>query len=511
MTAEPIYIDDTGMAHAEEKITRLLGSAVADGLGRDHPRSAVEMLAAEKARSTTGGRVADLLTARDIIRAHRDPDFVRETKKTGRERLRRQAPGARRVKCVGRRMVAVRLSNGLVLNLPTPYVRPSRKGQRGRPRGTGKRREAGAGAYPVLDALGVTDHVTPLTRSDIARQTVVSSSYAEARDQLARGGLEVNDKTLIDISVRTGQEAIDRRDEALARACREPLPGGSPLAGKRIRVSVDGGRARTRQTHADSPKGKNGRRPFDLAWREPRIITLDVFDDDGVIDHGWRPIYETTLGAADAVFALLCGLLRILGAHLAREIVFVADGATWIWERVDQLIRDAELPVDRVHKVLDYYHATEHIADALRACKSLDNTHREALHDELKGLLLKPGGAAAVLERLRPMARGRRGRRVNKELRYLEGHLEHMNYAALRDRKLPIGSGIVESAVRRVLNLRFKSASTCWRTDHLEPLLYLRAIAKSGRWDDFMRAWLDHAHWLQPKDPVVLPPSRMAA
>jgi len=86
-----------------------------------------------------------------------------------------------------------------------------------------------------------------------------------------------------------------------------------------------------------------------------------------------------------------------------------------------------------------------------------------------------------------------------------------MNYAALRDRKLPIGSGIVESAVRRVLNLRFKSASTCWRTDHLEPLLYLRAIAKSGRWDDFMRAWLDHAHWLQPEDPVVLPPSRMAA
>jgi len=511
MTAEHIYFDDTGMAQVEEKITRLLGAAVSSGLNRGHPRGAGEMLDAEKARSATGGRVADLLVTRDIIRAHRDHDFVEEAMEACRDRLLRRVAGVRKVKNAGLRMVAVRLAQGLVLKLSTPYLRPSRKGLRGRPRGSGKRRKAGAGAYPVFEALGIADHVTPLTRSDIARQAVVSSSYAEARDQLARGGLEVNDKTLINVAVRTGRLAIELRDEALESARRQPLPTSSPFAGKRVRVSVDGGRARTRHTHIGASKGKNGRRPFDLAWREPRIITVDVFDENGVIDKNWRPIYETTLGTADEVFALLSGLLRMLGAHLAREIVFVADGATWIWDRVDRLIRDAELRADRVHKVLDYTHATEHIADALRACKSLGSKPREALRNELCRLLLKPGGATKVIERLRPLARGRRGRRVNKELRYLEGHLDHMDYAALRDQKLPIGSGVVESAVRRVLNLRFKSASTCWRTDHLEPLLYLRAIAKSGRWDDFMSAWLDRMHWLQPENSATQPQSRLAA
>lgn len=116
-----------------------------------------------------------------------------------------------------------------------------------------------------------------------------------------------------------------------------------------------------------------------------------------------------------------------------------------------------------------------------------------------------------MLERLRRLAKGRRGKQVNKQIRYLEGHLEHMNYATPRDQKLPIGSGIVESAVRRVLNLRFKSASTCWRVDHLEPLLYLRAIEKSGRWDDFMTAWLESTHWLRPMEPAKQPQIRLAA
>ena len=71
-----------------------------------------------------------------------------------------------------------------------------------------------------------------------------------------------------------------------------------------------------------------------------------------------------------------------------------------------------------------------------------------------------------------------------------------MGYFRLKSEKLPIGSGVVESAVRRVVNQRFKSASQFWLTDHLGPLLELRALWKSGRWDTFFRARLRGRFWI---------------
>ncbi len=69
-------------------------------------------------------------------------------------------------------------------------------------------------------------------------------------------------------------------------------------------------------------------------------------------------------------------------------------------------------------------------------------------------------------------------------------------YAEWRAAEIPIGSGIVESAVRRVINQRFKAASLCWREDHLYGLLYLRCILKAGRWNQFVGAQLRREHWL---------------
>jgi len=419
------------------------------------PRTPEEMLEAERRRRTTGTELADLLIARDIVRAHLDGAFVAEAAAEARERCRREQ-GVRVVKSPGNRQVSVLLPGGLKLRLRTPYLRPTRKGMRGRPRKSGKRRHSGVGIYPVLERLGISERVTPLTRSEICRQTVLCSSYEEAVDQLRRGGLDIDVSTLVRVAVATGSKALELRDRALDQAREVPLPEQSPVAGRRIRVSVDGGRARTRNKRKYARKGNNGRRPFTLEWKEPRLVTVDVLDEQGEMDRTWRPIYEVSLGTADEVFALLTGLLRLLGANQAAQVVFVSDGAEWIWNRVKQLIEDAQLPADRVRLILDYYHGTEHISDALKACKSLKGKERKALLEELCRLLLKPDGPAQVIERLRALARGRRGKKVNKEIRYIEGHLDHMRYAELRADKVPIGSGVVESAVRRVLNLRFK-------------------------------------------------------
>jgi hypothetical protein len=340
----------------------------------------------------------------------------------------------------------------------------------------------------------------------IARQVVLASSYQEAREELSRRNLDIDVSTLVRIATRMGERAVALREEALRRAREEELPAESPVAGKRIRISVDGGRARIRYTHRRGRRKKNGRHGFVLAWREPRLITVDVLDEEGEMDRAWKPLYEVTLGEADDVFTLLVGLLRLIGAYQAAQVVFVADGGRWIWERLEEMLVAAGIPRERVELVLDFYHACEHLWDAVRVCKNLGARQREALYRELRGQLLEEGGAVRVIERLRSLARGRRGKQVNKEIAYLEKHLSHMDYAALRRRAVPIGSGVVESGIRRVVNLRFKSAGMSWREDHLCPLLYLRAILKAGHWTDFIHAHLDERYWL----PSALKPRRSA-
>ncbi len=87
---------------------------------------------------------------------------------------------------------------------------------------------------------------------------------------------------------------------------------------------------------------------------------------------------------------------------------------------------------------------------------------------------------------------------MKRELKYLLGHWEagHLDYSRFRSSKVPIGSGVVESAVRRVINLRFKSASQCWCESRLESLMELRALLKSSRWDDVMPSILSGASHL---------------
>jgi hypothetical protein len=42
------------------------------------------------------------------------------------------------------------------------------------------------------------------------------------------------------------------------------------------------------------------------------------------------------------------------------------------------------------------------------------------------------------------------------------------DYAKARRAKTPIGSGTIESAIRRAVNLRFKGTSIFWHEDHAE-------------------------------------------
>jgi len=61
-----------------------------------------------------------------------------------------------------------------------------------------------------------------------------------------------------------------------------------------------------------------------------------------------------------------------------------------------------------------------------------------------------------------------------------------MRYDEFRRRGIPQGSGAVESAIRRVVNLRLKGPSIFWRGPNAERMLHLRCYLKAGRWAELM-------------------------
>src|SRR3989304_6116056 len=73
-------------------------------------------------------------------------------------------------------------------------------------------------------------------------------------------------------------------------------------------------------------------------------------------------------------------------------------------------------------------------------------------------------------------------------------HLPHMHYKEIKDGNFPIGSGAVESGIRRVVNLRLKGPGIFWHEEIADAMLLLRSYYKAGRWNllknmDFIWGW----------------------
>jgi hypothetical protein len=459
------------------------------------PRTPMAFWELEQQVHRTAGQVADQIMGHHLTQVHHEPDFVRQAVEKAREKS--LVPLINK----GLKPVSVLLSGGTRFVLKTPYLRPNPTKKAGRKRT--KRGPTGVGRYPVLEAVGIRDGVSPATRSQIALFTVQAGSYQEAIVLLAERGLSVDASTLIRVAQASAQADIGLREAALATARTMPIPSEGPLKGKRVRVSLDGGRVRTRQLWPGR-KTQKGRHRFDTPWREPRVLVIDILDEKGQADPLRLPLYDVLLDDAQATFSLVLGYLRLLGAAQAQVVEFIADGAEWIWERTERLRQQAEIPADRWVEVIDFYHASEHLFSALELCRNLSTEERQHLFKHLRHLLrTDPQGVEKVIQRLQPEVKARRAKKMKTAIAYFEKHAPRMAYAALDEQHLPVGSGVVESAVRRIINLRFKAPGTFWEEDTVADLMHLRAGFKAGRWDEMMERILTQTFTLPAFEPLT--------
>jgi hypothetical protein len=310
----------------------------------------------------------------------------------------------------------------------------------------------------------------------------------QARAELARKGLEQDEKAVRRIAVELGNQILANRTRELMRFRRGELPAGTEYAGKNVAVGIDGGRVRVRTVvETTRVSGKRKRKKFRVEWREPKVVILFEVDTKGRMVRGSRPVIDGTLQGPDALIELVAFHLHRMGAAGANVVTFVADGAPWIWKRLDWIVAQVKLEPSRVVEVLDWCHAVHHLSVAL-AELPLTESQRKGLYQRLRGLL-KDGKSQDVIAELKVLA-------VNepdespmwREIRYLTKHTDagRLGYNCFRCRSVPIGSGAIESTIRRVINLRLKGNGIYWTEDNAEAVFQLRAAVVSGRWEEIL-------------------------
>jgi len=337
------------------------------------------------------------------------------------------------------------------------------------------RADKGKGAYFGLLLLGIHDHCSPALASEVAKLAAAMNSLEDARMQLAEMGIKLSVKQIATIAYQFPQPARLRQKAS-------GMGISASLAGRRVVVSTDGGRVRIR-TNKRGKRTKKGRRRYRTDWREPKLLAIYVVDEQGKIEREFTPVLDGTLKGPDVVFRLIEFYLSELQIEEATKVLFIADGARWIWNRVGALWKRLGLKAEQCMELVDFYHVVEHLGTLASLKKSWSKKQKRGWITRQVNHL-KQGKVEQFQEEVKKFCRGKRGKDWRRERDYLlrNASAGRLNYGLAREHQMPNGSGIIETTVRRVLNLRMKGASIFWTKDNAEDMILLHAYYKSGHW-----------------------------
>lgn len=159
-------------------------------------------------------------------------------------------------------------------------------------------------------------------------------------------------------------------------------------------------------------------------------------------------------------------------------MVKVADGAKDNWTFLDPLVPQGEA-------VVDFFHAAEHLQDAFDAAYGEGTAVAQAQGHKYRLLLRDDEDGVEKVIRALVYLKGKhpRRRRIAQVLGYFRRHRHRMAYAGLRERHLPIGSGVIEAACKTLASERLKRSGMRWRHAGGQAILTVRALVQSERFE----------------------------
>lgn len=337
----------------------------------------------------------------------------------------------------------------------------------------------GKGRCPLDVAWGFVDSYSPEVLRLGCRAAALAGSYeAASQDLLTYAGLSVDAKQL--------QRLVSDLAPVMNRWRQAQQPNQlGPTCGEVMCIGTDGTGAPMRRRYLRGRKGKKGGR---ARTREVKVGTVFTHrkptqpDQRPERDYG-STTYLAAIVSADDFGPLLRNEAIRRGMGSAKTVVFLGDGAVWVWKL-------ARLNFPGAICILDYYHACEHLSLLSALLYGEGTTLARRRYRLWKKWLLKDKIGEVIKQAKEDLSQEPATFKLAKaQIGYLERNRSKMLYLTFRTAGYFIGSGVVEAGCKVVVGQRLKQSGMLWSRKGAEHLLAVRCALLSGWFENFWKAY----------------------
>lgn len=339
-----------------------------------------------------------------------------------------------------------------------------------------KRRVYGSkeGVCRADEVLGLPADGWMRSVKELASALGVSSEFAHANRILNRwSGVAVSEKTLANHVERYGAE-LNHQESAQTSPAVCPIVSSvsaaacAPPSRPVLYIGADG-------IHTPLQQGSTC---------EAKVGVMFWQDDHWKLSKTRKQVrareYVATLESVEAFRDQLNHRYAQTVQQRPHQVVFLGDGAAWIWRMASLLFPDAI-------QILDFFHLSEYLWEVARTVLPQQTAEQhqwvEAQQQWLKQS--QPNEVIAAVQRLPPSHNSKEA--VERLLSYLHNNRTRIDYQRYLRLGLMIGSGVVESSNRRIVTQRLKQSGMFWSKHGAQSVMSLRAcyLSDSHRWHDF--------------------------
>ena len=168
------------------------------------------------------------------------------------------------------------------------------------------------------------------------------------------------------------------------------------------------------------------------------------------------------------------------GYSAAKEVVFLSDGAAWLEKCKDEYFPKAV-------KILDWYHATEHLWTTAHKLFGEDNKEKcSSWVTPYEKMLWEGKVDDAILKLQSEIFTSKNNQQPLIELHgYFASNKNNMKYDYYRSKGWFIGSGFIESANKYIVTQRLKQSGMKWTHKAANAVIWVRCKYYEKEWDSF--------------------------
>ena len=351
----------------------------------------------------------------------------------------------------------------------------------------------GQGCAPVDRRYGIEPGKVTAGLARLIALSGIKEAFDEGRKWLKEYLLfEISENTVRAETQKMGelqrQADADLVKETQDEAGLQKREQSQPVAPEILYGSIDAAKVRIepRQEKEKSVENREIWRDLKVGcWYEGEVVPThqqsvrqkDKLQHEGVVLRAKNKKYFCDIEQAEQFGKLLWATGCAAGADRARILVFICDGAVWIWNWIAHYFPNAI-------QIVDWYHA----ADRLKRIAEEVFSNLEERQTWLKDVTedLWQGRVELVIEACCLLKK--KSNWARQSLIYYGNNIERMRYAQFRASGFMIGSGIIESGCKQIVSQRLKLPGAQWSLDGAILIAKARAAWMSGDWQKLVSA-----------------------